>query len=80
MKTENKFKVGDYVWFDAWRWDGIPKRTIGRITKIQVDDAGVQWWYRLDDLRDNWAPFYTKEQITPATDSEVAWYLVTNEN
>ena len=77
MKTENKFKVGDYVWVNV---DGKPKHIIGRIAEIQVDDAGVQWWYRLDDLRDNWAPFYTKEQITPATDSELAWYLVTNEN
>ena len=77
MKTKNKFKVGDYVWFDdLW----CPKNhTLGRITKIQVNDTGVQW-YRLDNLRGNWASFYTKDEFTPATDSELAWYLVTNEN
>ena len=78
MKT--KFKVGDYVWVDAWQWDGeIKNHTIGRITEIQ-NDAGVQW-YRLDVLRGKWSPYCAKEdQIAPATDSEVAWFLVTNEN
>ena len=78
MKTENRFKVGDYVWFDEWWWDGEIKRIIGRITKIQVD-AGVRWYW-LDDLRSDWVEHRTKDQITPATDSEVAWFLVTNEN
>ena len=73
MKTENKFKVGDYVWFDE------TKHFIGRITKIQVD-AGVRWYW-FDDLRSKWGPYCAKEnQITPVTDSEVAWFLVTNEN
>ena len=79
MKTENRFKVGDYVWVWAWQWDGIPKRTIGRITEIEIDDAGIQC-YRLNDLGRNGSAYRIEDQITPATDSEVAWFLVTNEN
>ena len=81
MKTENKFKVGDYVWFRVRQWDGeIKNHTIGRITEIEIDDAGVQW-YRFEDLKKKiWAEYRTKDQFTPATDSELAWYLVTNEN
>ena len=78
MKT--KFKVGDYVWFDTRPWDGKPKNhTIGRITEIEIDDAGIQC-YRLNDLGRNGSAYRIEDQITPATDSEVAWFLVTNEN
>ena len=45
MKTENKLKVGDYVWFELQQqWDGEIKHFIGRITKIQVDAGVRRYW------------------------------------
>ena len=79
MKT--KFKVGDYVWFDVHPQGTDIKRTIGRITEIHHGVYKSASWYRVDDLRNYYlSPFLDENQITPATDSEVAWYLVTNEN
>ena len=79
-KDSHLYKVGDYVWVDAWQWDGEIKRIIGRITEIEINDAGVQWYW-LVDSRGKRSPYCAKEnQITPVTDSELAWFLVTNEN
>ena len=80
MKTGNKFKVGDYVWFELQqRWNGIPKRTLGRIKEIQNEYADVQW-FTIATLDNRQVVFRTKDQFIPVTDSELAWYLVTNEN
>lgn len=78
-KDSHLYKVGDYVWFELQRWCEPKNHTLGRIKEIHYNDAGVRW-FTIATLDNRQVVFRTKDQFTPATDSEVAWYLVTNEN
>ena len=74
MKTENKFKVGDWVFLRI----AIKGIVVGRIAKIVNGD----YPYKICLDSKIVSVLYSREfsEIQKLTDSELAWYLVTNEN
>ena len=74
MKTKNKFKVGDYVFLRI----AIKGIVVGRIAKIVNGD----YPYKICLDSKIVSVLYSREfsEIQKLTDSELAWYLVTNEN
>lgn len=73
MKTE--FNIGDWVWLDVWVKDNEITPVIGQIKGIQTNPF---WEYRIYIQGLRWGLDRPATAIKLATDSEVAWFLVSN--
>ena len=77
MENENYFREGDYVWLNVWD-RSKPKHTIGQIIKVSSDN--VFWgYYSIFVPVIKWVVDRPATAIRLATDSELAWFLVTHE-
>ena len=73
MKTE--FNIGDWVWLDVWVKDNKITPVIGQIKGIRTN---AFWKYRIYIQGLRWGLDRPATAIKLATDSEVAWFLVSN--
>ena len=73
MKTE--FNIGDWVWLDVWVKDNEITPVIGQINGIRTN---AFWKYRIYIQGLRWGLDRPATAIKLATDSEVAWFLVSN--
>ena len=77
MENENYFREGDYVWLNVW-YRGKPKHIIGQIIKVSSDN--VFWgYYSIFVPVIKRVVYLPATAIRLATDSELAWFLVTHE-
>ena len=73
MKTE--FNIGDWVWLDVWVKDNKITPVIGQIKGIRTNTS---WKYRIYIQGLRWGLDRPATAIRLATDSELAWFLVSN--
>ena len=72
QRVSSAFKIGDYVWFD---YPGTGKQAKKVYQIVESDErSGL---YKINAVN-GWVAYQPAHMLKKLTDSELAWYLVSN--